>query len=69
MAEAQRLTISANMPPEWASLKHPVGEAIQALFSALNDAAWHLNLEEEAAGRPRLYAQWEEVWNDIEERN
>lgn len=67
MTKARRLTISANMPPEWAALNHPVGEAIQALFSALNDAAWHLNQEEEKAGRPRLYANWDERWTDIEE--
>jgi len=67
MSEPQRLTISVTMPPEWASQRHPAGAAIQALFSAVHDAAWHLNKEEEKAGRPRLYPQWDERWTDIEE--
>lgn len=62
-----RLTVSVTIPTQWGSTEHPVGEALQALFSAVNEAYWHRNQEEEQAGRPRQYHAWDETWTYNEE--
>ncbi|UPU15938.1 hypothetical protein [Stenotrophomonas virus Jojan60] len=66
MTDRTEATIKFKMPEEWIDSQHPVGKAIQSLFTELAKAYHELNGESDAHEHAP-WAEWVESYKDVED--
>lgn len=63
MTERQKVTIEFVMPGDWAFATHPVGAAIQGLYTELAKAYLKYNEGQDFEHSP--WAEWAESYEDV----
>lgn len=65
MTERVQATIKFEMPEKWLNSQHPVGAAIQGLYTELAKAYLKYNEGQDFEHAP--WAEWEETYEDVED--